>query len=144
MTDSPPTEQVTDSSTTEQVTNPSPTEQLAATPPKTPPKPATNLPVEGTPIAGKISGMQPHASADTDRNKVFKRLREEITGKIIGPVTAESFLEKFMPVPASMPSDSTLRKPAKFSLDKIRNAQKESDMYMSFVSSCLCIMIVAS
>lgn len=104
--------------------------------PTTPPN-IINVPPEGTPLTGKHASSLPFTSTHIMRDERVTAMRSEITERIVGPVSAQEFLDRYLP-PAnapSLPDHEGLMTELAQEMSKIR---KETQMYNIWVIITVC------
>jgi len=96
--------------------------------PKTPPRTTTTL-QPPTPVVAKTASSQPYTSTHAERDENITNMWHEISGKVVGPMPANIFLQHFVP-PAASPAPGF----DKDELDKLMEVKAETRMYDHFVS----------
>ena len=64
--------------------------------PITPPN-ISNVPPEGTPLTGKLASSLAFTSTHLNPDKRVTAMQSEITGRIVGPISAQEFLDRYLP-----------------------------------------------
>ena len=105
-----------------------PTEGLGTDNPTTPPR-TTNKHQPPTPIIPKSATSQPFTSTHIERQENLTMMWHEISGKVLGPMPANIFLDNFIPA-ARFPAPAINQT----SLKTMMGAKKETSMYAPFVS----------
>ena len=95
--------------------------------PTTPPN-ITNVPPDGTPLIGKHASSLPFTSTHIMRDERVTAMRYEITGRVVGPVPAQKFLDRYLPSP-NAPSLPDHKGPMSRLAQEMSNVKKETQMY---------------
>ena len=97
--------------------------------PKTPPRTTTTL-QPPTPVAVKTASSQPYTSTHAERDENITNMWHEISGKIVGPMPANIFLQKFVSPAASLAPGFD-----KDELDELMEVKVETRMYDHIVNN---------
>ncbi|KAF8622964.1 hypothetical protein AX15_006607 [Amanita polypyramis BW_CC] len=93
--------------------------------PTTPPN--TNVVPEGTPLTGKQASSLPFTSTHIMRDERVTAMRYEITGRVVGPVPAQEFLDHYLPSASVPPLPD--HKGLITKLAEMSKVEKEMQMY---------------
>jgi hypothetical protein len=99
--------------------------------PVTPP-PNASIPTS-TPISNKTSGSYTYASETHNRDSANYHLAQETSGLFLGVMPPRKFLNKFLPIS----QDTQMCPDSKEAFKSVFRAEKEVDMYATFVSLVL-------
>jgi hypothetical protein len=104
--------------------------------PTTPPN-IINVPPEGTPLMGKHASSLPFTSTHIMRDERVTAMRYEITGRVVGPVLAQEFLDRYLPS-VNVPSLPDHKGPMTRLAQEMSQVKKETQMYDIWVIIPLC------
>lgn len=99
--------------------------------PITPPN-ITNVPPEGTPLTGKHASSLPFTSTHIMRDERVTAMRYEITGRVVGPVPAQEFLDRYLPRATAPPLPDPKTPMAKLT-QEMSKLKGETGMYDKWV-----------
>ena len=109
--------------------------------PTTPLNIDTNVPPEGTPLTGKHASSLPFTSTHILRDERVTAMRFEISGRVVGPVLAREFLDRYLPGENAPPLLS-LDPEAQIRMTKLtqemKEVGKETNMYGIWVIVTFC------
>lgn len=111
--------------------------------PTTPPNIDTdlNVPPEGTPLTGKHASSLPFTSTHILRDERVTAMRFEISGRIVGPVLAREFLDRYLPgenAPPLLLLDPEAQIRMTKLMQEMKEVGKETNMYGIWVIVTVC------
>ena len=109
--------------------------------PTTPPNIDTNVPPEGTPLTGKHASSLPFTSTHILRDERVTAMRFEISGRVVGPVPAREFLDRYLPgenTPPLLLLDPEAQTRMTKLTQEMKEVGKETNMYGIWVIITVC------
>ena len=111
------------------------TEERPTTPPNT-----STVPPEGTPLTGKLASSLAFTSTHLDPDKRVTAMQFEIARRIVGPISAQEFLDRYLPQanPPSAPKRPDHKGPMTALAQEMSRIRGETQMYDKWVIMNIC------